>query len=108
MNPSILDNWNLAFVPQPASSIEDHYRYITSRATRCPDQNPPEEPKDPYEKYSFWFVDLTDRMTNDLSQTSLGRRFVYQIGLAGQTVSSLKRKRAITSGSSSKVKRRRK
>lgn len=107
MNPSILDNWNLAFVPPPATGIEDHYRYITSKATRCPDQNPAEEPKDPYEKYSFWLVDLTDRLTNDLSQTSLGRRFVYQIGLTGQTLSSLKRKRAIPSGSSTKVKRKR-
>lgn len=113
MNPSILENWNLAFVPPPATGIEDHYRFITSLATRCPDQNPPAEKKDPYEQYSFWNVDMTDRMSNDLTQTSLGRRFVYQIGLAGRTIPSktIKRKRVAIAGSSNiskSSKRRRK
>ncbi|ANG08974.1 L1 [Gammapapillomavirus 7] len=109
MNSSILDNWNLAFVPPPATGIEDHYRFITSAATRCPDQNPPAEPTDPYDKYSFWVVDLTDRMTNDLSQTSLGRRFVYQIGLTGRTISNsiIKRKRSAATGSSKSSKKKR-
>ena len=100
MNKSILDNWNLAFVPPPANAIEDHYRYITSMATRCPDQNPPPEKVDPYDKYSFWIVDMTDRMSSDLTQTSLGRRFVYQIGLAGRTIGTVKRKRLAVAGSS--------
>ena len=102
MNPSILENWNLAFVPPPATGIEDHYRYITSLATRCPDQTPAADKKDPYEEYSFWNVNLTDRMTSDLSQTSLGRRFIYQIGLSGRALSrmSMKRKTTSTSGSS--------
>ncbi|AFV27133.1 L1 [Human papillomavirus 170] len=108
MNSSILENWNLAFVPPPATGIEDHYRYITSLATRCPDQVPPPEKVDPYAKYSFWSVDLTDRMSNDLTQTSLGRRFVYQIGLAGRTTIGNKRKRvAITESSSKKSSKKR-
>lgn len=100
MNSTILDNWNLAFVPPPATGIEDHYRYISSLATRCPDQNPPPEKVDPFAKYSFWSVDLTDRMSSDLTQTSLGRRFVYQIGLTGRTINTLKRKRVVTPSSS--------
>ena len=110
MNPLILDTWNLAFVPPPPSGIEDHYRFINSRATRCPDQNPPPENPDPYDKYNFWTVDLTDRMTSDLTQTSLGRRFVYQIGLTNRAISatSLKRKRSVISGSSKTSKRKRK
>lgn len=106
MNPSILENWNLAFVPPPATGIEDHYRYITSMATRCPDQNPPPEKKDPYDEYTFWKVDLTDRMTSDLTQTSLGRRFVYQIGISGRTISTVKRKRVSDAKSSSKTSKR--
>nr|AYA93475.1 MAG: L1 protein [Human papillomavirus] len=102
MNPTILENWNLAFVPPPATGIEDHYRYISSLATRCPTQPTDEEKKDPYDDYSFWSVDLTERMTNDLSQTSLGRRFVYQVSLAGRTLSrnTVKRKRSAIQGSS--------
>ncbi|ANG08956.1 L1 [Human papillomavirus 186] len=113
MNPTILENWNLAFIPPPAAGIEDHYRFISSLATRCPAQTPAEEKEDPYAQYSFWSVDLSERMTNDLSQTSLGRRFVYQVSLAGRTISSssLKRKRTAIAGSSSttskKAKRKR-
>lgn len=108
MNPAILENWNLAFVPPPATGIEDHYRFISSLATRCPDQNPAPEKADPYSKYSFWNVDLTDRMTSDLTQTSLGRRFVYQIGLTGRAISAstLKRKRVATTNPSSKSSKR--
>ena len=106
MNPTILENWNLAFVPPPATGIEDHYRYISSLATRCPTQPTDEEKKDPYDDYSFWSVDLTERMTNDLSQTSLGRRFVYQVSLAGRTLSrnTVKRKRSAIQGSSTSSK----
>ncbi|ACD67925.1 L1 protein [Human papillomavirus 109] len=100
MNPTILENWNLAFVPPPASGIEDHYRYINSLATRCPDQNPPPEKEDPYAKYNFWAVDMTDKMSNDLTQTSLGRRFVYQIGLAARTNSLTGKRKRVAIGSS--------
>lgn len=105
MNPTILENWNLAFIPPPAAGIEDQYRYITSLATRCPDQTAAEEKEDPYAQYSFWSVDFRERMTNDLSQTSLGRRFVYQISLAGRTTvrGTVKRKRATTSGTTTTV-----
>ena len=81
MNPSILEDWNLAFVPQPTTSIEDQYRYIHSLATRCPDQTPAPAKVDPYAKYNFWIVDLTEKLSSELSQFSLGRRFLYQTGL---------------------------
>lgn len=94
MNPNILDNWQLNFVPPPPSGIEDQYRFLQSRATRCPTQTPATEKEDPYKDLSFWVVDLSERFSSELSQFSLGRRFLYQSGLIN---GSLKRKRIISS-----------
>lgn len=106
MNPSILEDWNLAFIPQPNASIEDKYRYLTSLATRCPDQTPNPEKEDPYAKYNFWIVDLSERLSSELSQFSLGRRFLYQTGLVtnGNGVVNPRKRRGATSQKS--VKRR--
>lgn len=81
MNPSILENWQLGFVPTPDNPIHDTYRYLTSQATPCPDKQPAPEKKDPYEKYNFWTVDLTEKLSLDLDQYSLGRKFLFQAGL---------------------------
>lgn len=81
MNPDILENWNLAFVPPPPTGIEDAYRYITSLATRCPTENPKPDKEDPYDKLKFWVVDMSEKFSSDLSQSYLGRRFLYQIGM---------------------------
>ena len=90
------------FVPPPPSGIEDQYRFITSRATRCPTQNPPAEREDPFKDLSFWTVDLSERFSSELSQFSLGRRFLYQSGLIN---GSRKRQRAITSQTATGTKR---
>lgn len=105
MNPDIVEAWHLSVNPPPNAVIEDHYRYINSLATRCPDANPPHEKPDPYEGKKFWVVDLKDRMTEQLDQTPLGRKFLIQSGsyisptrtsvVAGRTV--LKRRRRSTS-----------
>lgn len=81
MNPDILDEWKLAFVPPPATGIEDAYRYIRSDATRCHLPPADEENPDPYKNMSFWLVDLQERFSSDLSQHALGRKFLYQVGL---------------------------
>nr|AFK85000.1 L1 [Miniopterus schreibersii papillomavirus 1] len=81
MNPEILEEWNLGVSPPQSSSLEDRYRYIQSLATRCPDQNPPPEKKDPYDGLTFWTVDLQEKLSLDLDQFGLGRRFLYQTGL---------------------------
>lgn len=81
MNPDILENWNLAFVPPPPTGIEDAYRYIASLATRCPTENPETENKDPYDSLRFWVVDMSEKFSSDLTQSYLGRRFLYQIGM---------------------------
>lgn len=81
MNPNILDEWQLAFVPPPPQSIEDNYRYITSLATRCPTENPAPEIPDPYKDYNFWLVDLQEKFSSELDQFSLGRKFLFQSGL---------------------------
>lgn len=81
MNPSILDAWQLAFVPSAPQNLEDAYRYIRSWATMCPADQPSKEPEDPYKDQSFWTIDLKDKFSAELDQTPLGKRFLYQMGL---------------------------
>lgn len=95
MNPTILEDWNLGFVPPPQAPITDDYRYINSLATRCPDQNPPKEREDPYKGLSFWEVDLTERFSQDLDQFPLGRKFLFQTGSRSGT-RSVKRPLSVT------------
>lgn len=109
MDSSILDNWQLAFVPPPPQSIEDNYRYIQSLATRCPPDDSETEDKDPYNKYNFWIVDMTERFSAELSQFPLGRKFLFQTGMLSRSPRinrSFKRARTSTSGTT-RVKRRR-
>lgn len=108
MNPTILEQWQLSFVPPPPQGIEDTYRFIQSLATRCPSENPSNEPVDPYAKYNFWKIDLTEKFSAELTQFPLGRRFLYQSGLLRGT----KRTRTIYSSkdlttTTKRVKRRR-
>lgn len=89
MNPRILEGWQLAFIPPPPEGIVDAYRYIKSIANTCPNADPNakvNESDDPYKDYVFWNVDLRERLTSDLSQTSLGKRFLYQTNLLGTRV----------------------
>lgn len=81
MNPRILDEWQLAFLPPPPQGIEDAYRYIRSSATRCPTQEPAEESSDPYKGMTFWNVDFTEKFSSDLTQSALGRKFLSQAKL---------------------------
>ena len=113
MDPTILENWQLAFVPPPPQSIEDNYRYIRSLATKCPPDDTEAENKDPYKKFSFWTVDLTERFSSELSQFPLGRKFLFQAGLQRSYTGSdnyvrTKRVRNNTSaGGTKRAKRRR-
>lgn len=95
MNSGILEDWQLGFVPTPDNSVHDIYRYINSKATRCPDIQPEKEKEDPFAKYSFWKVDLTEKLSLDLDQYPLGRKFLYQAGLQLKS-----RKRSLPSSSS--------
>lgn len=106
MDPSILDNWNLGIATAPDGSLWETYRYITSYATKCPDQVKQKENKDPYEKMNFWKLDFTESLSQDLGHFPLGRRFLYQTRRnSGRIVSPRKRKAETTSGT---LKRRRK
>nr|AYA94774.1 MAG: L1 protein [Human papillomavirus] len=96
MDPNILDDWQLAFIPPPPQGLEDTYRYIKSLATMCPTDVPKPKNPDPYADYSFWDVDLTDKCTSELDQTALGRKFLYQMGL----LNSRKRLRSDYTGTS--------
>lgn len=101
MDANILENWKLAFVPPPPQGLEDKYRFLNSSATMCPPPEPNKEPDDPYDGLQFWTIDLRDKFTADLSQTSLGRRFLYQMGMVNG-----KRPRSEPLSSKRSVKRR--
>lgn len=110
MNPDIIEAWHLSVNPPPNAVIEDHYRYIHSLATRCPDAVPAPEKIDPYKGMKFWDIDLTDRMTEQLDQTPLGRKFLFQTGSAAVPRSrvvtrSLVRRRSISKTRKSKKRR---
>ena len=42
---------------------------------------PAKEKEDPFDKYTFWNVDLTEKLSLDLDQFPLGRKFIFQAGL---------------------------
>ncbi|QIA98992.1 late protein 1 [Callithrix penicillata papillomavirus type 1] len=106
MNPNILDDWNLAYIPPAPAGMEDTYRYLSSLATKCPDQVNKNEKEDPYAKYNFWEVDLTEKLSSELSQYSLGRRFIFQTGLISSN-GGFKRVRRSASTQRKTTKRRR-
>nr|P27557.2 RecName: Full=Major capsid protein L1 [Human papillomavirus type 41] len=81
MDPSIIEDWHLAVTSPPNSVLEDHYRYILSIATKCPSKDADDTSTDPYKDLKFWEVDLRDRMTEQLDQTPLGRKFLFQTGI---------------------------
>lgn len=95
MDPAIIEDWQLGFVPPPPTAIGDTYRFLTSLATRCPAAEPPKEKQDPYDNMSFWKVDLTERLSSELDRYPLGRRFLSQTG-ATSTSTSRKRSRTET------------
>ncbi|AQA28220.1 L1 [Eidolon helvum papillomavirus 2] len=78
MDPAILDDWEIGVSPPAASELHDKYRYVHSMATRCPDKDKEQEKKDPYEGLNFWTLDFTERLSSELTQYPLGRRFLSQ------------------------------
>lgn len=79
VHPEVLQKWEISVNTQ-TNNLEDQYRYLSSWATKCPPSEPPEKSSDPYSKMNFWNIDLTSRLSLDLSQYALGRRFLVQLG----------------------------
>ncbi|BAA09503.1 major capsid L1 protein [Lambdapapillomavirus 2] len=77
MDPNIIEDWHLNVTP-PSGTLDDTYRYINSLATKCPTNIPPKTNVDPFADFKFWEVDLKDKMTEQLDQTPLGRKFLFQ------------------------------
>nr|AGG55387.1 L1 protein [Bos taurus papillomavirus 2]AGR88560.1 L1 protein [Bos taurus papillomavirus 2]CAA25908.1 unnamed protein product [Bos taurus papillomavirus 2]BBG58098.1 major capsid protein [Bos taurus papillomavirus 2]BBQ04352.1 major capsid protein [Bos taurus papillomavirus 2] len=101
--PSVLQNWEIGVQPPASSILEDTYRYIESPATKCASNViPPKE--DPYAGLRFWSIDLKEKLSLDLDQFPLGRRFLAQQGAGCSTV----RKRAVATRNSSKPAKRKK
>jgi hypothetical protein len=88
MDPRILENWQLAYVPPAPSGIGDTYRYLKSDATKCPAKDTSNEVVDPYKEYTFWNVNLTEKFSSELDQFALGRKFLFQTGLLRKRVRS--------------------
>lgn len=86
MDPRILENWQLAYVPPAPSGIGDTYRYLKSDATKCPAKDSSAEVVDPYKEYTFWNVNLTEKFSSELDQYALGRKFLFQTGLLRKRV----------------------
>lgn len=107
MDPTIIDSWQLTVSQPPANAIEDKYRFIESLATKCPDNVPPPTPTDPYKDLRFWDVDLSERMSEQLDQFPLGRKFLYQSGLAQRSVPKTVNFRKRRSSNTTVAKRRR-
>ncbi|AEM05821.1 L1 [Peromyscus papillomavirus 1] len=107
MVASVLDNWNLNVGPPTSGSLSDRYRFIESLATKCPDKVV-EEKKDPYDGLIFWNVDLSEKLTDDLDQFSLGRKFLYQHALGRAPAAVRSRKRAASPNRRSKTVAKRK
>lgn len=108
MNPAILDDWNLGFVPPPTLGLESTYRYINSEATKCPDDAPPKEKEDPYASMNFWNVDLKEKLSLELDQHALGRKFLAQTGMRRSSSATRSLKRPAPSKGSSTAKKKRK
>lgn len=81
MDPTLIDEWHLS-VSQPPNSLLEQYRYINSSATKCPDKPKPTPPEERYPNLKFWKVDLSEKITDQLDQTPLGRKFLHQSGLS--------------------------
>nr|AIL27681.1 L1 protein [Rangifer tarandus granti papillomavirus] len=80
MNPDVLQTWEINMQPPPSSVLENTYRFA-SGATKCQTPASADETKDPYDGYTFWEVDLREKLSLDLDQFQLGRRFLATQGL---------------------------
>lgn len=107
MNPDILENWNLGINPPLSNALEDSYRFPKNTATTCPAKLPPKEKVDPYDKWRFWKLDFSEKFSSDLDQYPLGRKFLLQSGVRSLPRSRPGVKRAATSSSQSRAKRKR-
>ncbi|ABZ89642.1 major capsid protein [Bandicoot papillomatosis carcinomatosis virus type 2] len=105
MDPRILEDWSLGFVPSNNFPLEDKYRFINSLATRCPDKETPKEKEDPYRSNTFWTVELEERMSSELDQYPLGRKFLFQSNISSINTVAKPRKRKATTPTT-KTKRR--
>lgn len=103
MNPQILEDWELSFVPPPPEGIQDTYRYLKSSATKCPPKPSEVTSDDPWAKYTFWNIDLREKLSSELSQFPLGKRFLYQNNM----LRSRKRARVDTTQTTKSTKRKR-
>ncbi|AKB94042.1 L1 [Bos taurus papillomavirus 14] len=83
--PSVLENWEIGVQPPASSVLEDIYRFIDSPATKCAANVEPTK-QDPYEGLKFWTIDLKEKLSLDLDQFPLGRRFLAQQGLGCSSV----------------------
>ncbi|QHQ97059.1 L1 protein [Felis catus papillomavirus 6] len=105
MNPDVLEEWNLGFVPPPQNTLETTYRDITSKATMCPTAVPEKDKEDPYSKLNFWLVDLKEKLSTELDQFPLGRKFLHQTGLGQRSQGGTKRSSKSTTRHAAKRKR---
>lgn len=81
--PEVLKKWEISINTQ-TNTLEDQYRFLSSWATKCPPETTPDKSQDPYANKKFWDINLQNRLSLDLDQYPLGRRFLTQIGVGLQ------------------------
>ncbi|AXQ00537.1 L1 protein [Okapia johnstoni papillomavirus 1] len=104
-NPAVLQGWEIGLQPAPSTVLEDQYRYLDSPATKCATNVIPAKPVDPYDRLKFWEIDLKEKLSLDLSQFPLGRRFLVQQGL-GCSAAAAPKKRSVQTTDNGQRKRR--
>nr|QOI17625.1 L1 [human papillomavirus 62] len=108
MNKDLLDDWNFGVLPPPSTSLDETYRYLQSRAITCQKGAASPSPKvDPYAQMTFWTVDLKDKLSTDLDQFPLGRKFLLQAGSRPRSVAVSRKRSAPTKQSPTSAKRKR-
>lgn len=99
MDPNILKRWDLNLQAAGSTELQNNYRYVASGASIC---KVPESPEENIDKLRFWKVDMKEKLSLDLDQFPLGRRFLGQQGLG----CGVKRKPTGSVGKKSSAKRR--
>ncbi|QYI89670.1 L1 major capsid protein [Bos taurus papillomavirus 27] len=95
INSRVIEGWNLNFVPTSTNGLETFYRDIQSIATKCPADVPVENP-DPYKNLSFWDIDMKEKLSLELDQFTLGRKFLsqYRRSSISSSIAGVKRPRS--------------
>lgn len=103
-NPGVLEDWEIAMQAPSSSVLHDIYTYPNA-ANSCKTPEAQAAKKDE-KKYNFYEIDFTERLSLDLSQFPLGRKFLAQIGRACSIPTFSRKRKAAAPQVQKRLKRR--